>query len=442
MSLAVVPSAPVTKPSIRVALVRTTASCPGAYDEFRRALIDQGLEVSEAGIGSVNETHRRQVAARGGAGWVFVLCRMAANDVVTTRLIQEQLAAAGLSRGDCVVLTPLEGRGNSQAAAVVRKVEMNLRLLDDKPAGPPQPPSPERTTCADSDIRTQVVRPVRLVRSDEGSQSETEMTMPYEVVPNSPTEVYQPVKPERRDPPSRRLSAPGSIGERVMARRPHRGFKAALVVAAVGCLTGVVAWQWDWIGGLVDGQGPVVASQQRQHRELDLSPGETLAPDQADLVGGPPVEVVVPVEGDVPVEPVAPVVMEVPEVEQPTMAAPADDAHLIAAALEAHSIRSLDAVLVDKKRSKRIGYDKAQAWCADRDVDGVTGWRLPEIGELRSLSKRKMVPKGRYWTTNEANMEGSRQVVWDSVKRDLAVGRHDSKRVRAICVRDHVGHRS
>lgn len=437
MALAVVSPNPTPAPSIRVALVRTTASCAAAYNEFRRALVARGLEVSEAGIGSIGAEHRRRVVASEGVGWVFVVCRMAANDMVTTRLIQEELSDAGLSRGDCVVLTPLETRGAAQAASVVRKVEMNLRLLEPR-GGVPQPPRLASRNCVDSDVRTQVLPTVRLVQDDEGeSRSETEMTMPYEVVPDGSTRVYEPVR-ERgagarphvvHDPPSRRLSAPESIGESVVARRSYRGLKAFAALAVAGCFAGVVAWQWDGegfgLGAPAEQQVVLAEDDGSREGEVRVSPG----PKGADE----PERATLPPDGAAPAEPTGSLDTAVAEEA-------ASDVQLVAAALEARSIRALDSVLVDRQRSKRVGFDKAHARCEDREVDGVTGWRLPEIGELRSLSKKRMLPKGRYWTANAANLAGSHQVVWDAVHKHIAVAPRDSKRVRSVCVRDQPGH--
>lgn len=422
MALAVVSSSRKPAPPIRVALVRTTASCAAAYNEFRRALVARGLEVSEAGIGSIGADHRRRVAASGGVGWVFVVCRMAADDMATTRLIQAELDDVGLSRGDCVVLTPLETRGAAQAAAVVRKVEMNQRLDAPRTLGRSRSHAPHQSSAADSDVRTQVHAPVRLVADDEGeSRSETEMTMPYEVVPEGSTRVYESV---RERAPSTRAAVPRGIGESVVARRSNRGLKAVVALAAAGCLAGLVAWQWDGLTGLLE-SNPEVASRTESSVSPEAGAPALDEPEQAADAEPPTAE-----QAPEAIETVADAIDD--EV--------VNDVELVAAALEARSIRALDSVLVDRQRSKRIGFADAKARCDGHEVDGVTGWRLPEIGELRSLTKKRMLPKGRYWTSNAANLAGSHQLVWDAVRKDIAISSRDSKRVRSVCVRDHAGH--
>lgn len=115
------------------------------------------------------------------------------------------------------------------------------------------------------------------------------------------------------------------------------------------------------------------------------------------------------------------------------------EAELIDGAIRARRIRALDIMLVDGRRSKRMRFEKAEAWCAKREIEGVRGWRLPTIGEVSSLTLSAMTRRDNYWSSTKGDTFGDRMLVWNGKRKKI---RSTSKRwrgARGICVRTRDG---
>lgn len=118
---------------------------------------------------------------------------------------------------------------------------------------------------------------------------------------------------------------------------------------------------------------------------------------------------------------------------------PEADAKAVARALRRRSVRALDIVLVSPTASSRRAYQDAETYCAAHEVDGVRGWRLPEIGELASLHEAKMVPRDAYWSRTAADTFGDRRLAWIGKKSKIAGMARRWTGARAVCVRKREG---
>ncbi|MEM6993661.1 MAG: hypothetical protein AAF721_24320, partial [Myxococcota bacterium] len=85
----------------------------------------------------------------------------------------------------------------------------------------------------------------------------------------------------------------------------------------------------------------------------------------------------------------------------------------VLAAIQRRSVRALDILLVTTKAGGIIGWDDAETYCRTLTVDGLEQWRLPELGELRSLGNAGMLRRGvTYWSATPADTFGDAHLAW------------------------------
>lgn len=90
-----------------------------------------------------------------------------------------------------------------------------------------------------------------------------------------------------------------------------------------------------------------------------------------------------------------------PMPEPMPMAAPSEPRPLDIAIAEGR-VRELDLLLATHPYPTESTWRAAATRCRARSVDGVRGWRLPRVDELRALWRHKMLPYGLYWTIARA----------------------------------------
>jgi len=112
---------------------------------------------------------------------------------------------------------------------------------------------------------------------------------------------------------------------------------------------------------------------------------------------------------------------------------------LIDAAIRKREIRSLDILLVQPQRSRRKSYEKAKTWCAEKEIEGITNWRLPTIGEIRTISDARLVPRDYYWTHTAADTFGDQLLVWNGKRKRITPKKSRWSGGRALCVRTRDG---
>ena len=105
-------------------------------------------------------------------------------------------------------------------------------------------------------------------------------------------------------------------------------------------------------------------------------------------------------------------------------------------ALRERSIRALDVLLVTRRATGPMGQQAAVTHCEGLEVAGLPQWRLPEVGELSSLTDAGLLGKGYYWSGTAADTFGDRKMVWSSAKQQAS---HRPKGSVVICVRGERG---
>jgi len=69
------------------------------------------------------------------------------------------------------------------------------------------------------------------------------------------------------------------------------------------------------------------------------------------------------------------------------------------------------------------------------DVNGVTGWRLPRVGELGSITKNELIADGKFWSQTEGDTFGKSRLVWNTHTSRMEIAPVGWKGGRVVCVR-------
>lgn len=123
-----------------------------------------------------------------------------------------------------------------------------------------------------------------------------------------------------------------------------------------------------------------------------------------------------------------------------------EEMQAIYAGLVAQKFRALDILLIApeprKKVRKRITKNPARMnWllaskhCESLDVNGVTGWRLPRVGELGSITKNELIADGKFWSQTEGDTFGKSRLVWNTHTSKMGMAPIGWKGGRVVCVR-------
>jgi hypothetical protein len=136
-------------------------------------------------------------------------------------------------------------------------------------------------------------------------------------------------------------------------------------------------------------------------------------------------------ETEAPAKDVAPEPVE-PEEPEPDATLPGQLDTLVMAALRKREVRALDVLLVAKDEGPNLEYADAEAYCRMLAVAGIEQWRLPEVGELASMTDAGMVGSAIYWSSTPADTFGDTRLAWNGrLKRILP---RDAAS-HALCVR-------
>lgn len=113
-----------------------------------------------------------------------------------------------------------------------------------------------------------------------------------------------------------------------------------------------------------------------------------------------------------------------------------EDRAAIAQALEEREIRSWNAFLIAGDDAPNLVFKDAELFCKTLSAGGISGWRLPSIGELLSLSGAKLLDrKGIFWSETPGDAFGDTRMVVNAKKGSTASVKTDWDGARPICVR-------
>lgn len=101
-------------------------------------------------------------------------------------------------------------------------------------------------------------------------------------------------------------------------------------------------------------------------------------------------------------------------------------------ALRTRKIRALDSLLATTNLHGPLDWQGAKSYCESLDVDGLTAWRIPDLGELQSLSNAHMLSGREFWSSVTSDLFGDTHWVWNASRRRVAD--HDGD-AYAVCVR-------
>lgn len=123
-----------------------------------------------------------------------------------------------------------------------------------------------------------------------------------------------------------------------------------------------------------------------------------------------------------------------------------EEMRAIYAGLVSQKFRALDILLIAPEPRKKVRkrYTKsparmtwaaATAFCDGLDVAGVTGWRLPRVGELGSITTNELIADGKFWSQTEGDTFGRSRVVWNTQTSRMGTAPVKWKGGRVVCVR-------
>jgi len=85
----------------------------------------------------------------------------------------------------------------------------------------------------------------------------------------------------------------------------------------------------------------------------------------------------------------------------------------VLAAIQRRNVRALDVLLVQANSAGVLAWDDARDYCRTLTLDALDQWRLPELGELRSISAANMLrTKLKYWSATAADTFGDQHLAW------------------------------
>jgi hypothetical protein len=115
----------------------------------------------------------------------------------------------------------------------------------------------------------------------------------------------------------------------------------------------------------------------------------------------------------------------------------AEDAKAVLVALRTRKVRAMDVFLVTANDTDTITHADAAKHCANLEIAGLGGWRLPEIGELHSLGSAKMTQRGRiYWSATIGDAFGDKRLVFNAKTERIGPVSAGWGGARALCIRE------
>jgi hypothetical protein len=174
-------------------------------------------------------------------------------------------------------------------------------------------------------------------------------------------------------------------------------------VVAIGLLTTIMAAGGEAQGNESDGLAIATT-------EPDALPAEEIAPASAIAPAAPIAEATVPAvtpptiasrsEPVTEAEPAEPVRKrrELPPMKPAELRKAQRVARQLSAAVAEGRVQTSSLSLAVVADREGTFWSEASTMCNELVVDGVSGWRLPSVGELRDLGRARVLPGAPYWS--------------------------------------------
>ena len=114
----------------------------------------------------------------------------------------------------------------------------------------------------------------------------------------------------------------------------------------------------------------------------------------------------------------------------------AGDAPEVVAALRSREVRALDLFVVAPEDSDNMNHTSAVAYCEAMRVAGLTGWRVPKLGELNSIVAAGMTGKGIYWSDTLGDAFGDTRIIVNAKRDRMGAATIGFEGARVLCIRD------
>lgn len=118
------------------------------------------------------------------------------------------------------------------------------------------------------------------------------------------------------------------------------------------------------------------------------------------------------------------------------VASGAGDAPDVVAALRSREVRALDLFVVAPEDSDELSHAGAMAYCDAMRIAGLTGWRVPKLGELNSIVAAGMTGKGIYWSDTLGDAFGDTRIIVNAKRDRMGAASLGFEGARVLCIRD------
>ena len=112
-----------------------------------------------------------------------------------------------------------------------------------------------------------------------------------------------------------------------------------------------------------------------------------------------------------------------------------EEQRIIDSLIRQKKIRSLDNILILIADAEPMGIVDARDHCRQMKLSSVKHWRLPSLGEARSIAIAGLAPKGTLWSDTPADIQGENSFTWNTEEQSSLAHDDTWKNGQVICVR-------
>lgn len=112
------------------------------------------------------------------------------------------------------------------------------------------------------------------------------------------------------------------------------------------------------------------------------------------------------------------------------------DSPEVAKALRDREVRALDLFVVAPQDSDAMSHTAAVAYCEGMVAAGLSGWRVPMLGELNSIATAGLTSKSTYWSDTLGDAFGDTRIIVNAKKKRMGAATVGFDGARVLCIRD------